>query len=279
MGQVCMGEPVAPMVVAVAAFVVAALCLRSLALSGSSMKADEVVDWRVWKLAVVAADAGIAKAGDHVYVITSLKDSVHGPFSFITPNPIALALEVSIRAAKRATELRAALVVENAAAGSWLTPKSLQQLYLCFQECMIAATFALQGLEAFANLVIVQANVPTIDIERKKVVQKWTPDQVERGCSTEEKLGTIVPSLRKTATIKGTALWERFRELKDLRDLSTHLKSLNQYKRGSPDDSTLYYRLLSADLLDCPRTAIEIFEKYSSPGSLAWLDVPKQDLA
>jgi hypothetical protein len=78
------------------------------------MNSDEVVDWRVWKAAVVAEDSGIAKAGDHVYVITNLKDSVHGPFSFITPSPIALALEVSVRSAKKANELRSALAPKAA---------------------------------------------------------------------------------------------------------------------------------------------------------------------
>jgi hypothetical protein len=143
---------------------------------------------------------------------------------------------------------------------------------------MIAVTFAFQSMEAFANFVISQANVAEIDVERKKMIEKWTPDEVERWCSTEEKLGTIVPALGKVPTIKGTALWERLRKLKDLRDSATHLKSLDQYKSGSPDASTLYFRLLSYDLLDCPRVAIEVFEKYSNPSSLAWLDVPKKEL-
>jgi len=56
------------------------------------MTDTDVVDWRVWKAATVAADAGIAKAGDQIYVSTKLEASVHGPFSFITPSPISLAL-------------------------------------------------------------------------------------------------------------------------------------------------------------------------------------------
>ncbi len=59
------------------------------------MKHTEVVDWRVWKAAEVAKDAGPLypggspiRAGDHVYTVTTLEGSVLGDVSFITPSPV-----------------------------------------------------------------------------------------------------------------------------------------------------------------------------------------------
>ncbi len=240
------------------------------------MTNTDVVDWRVWKAATVAADAGIAKAGDQIYVCTKVDASVHGPFSFITPSPISLALEIAIAAARSATESRAALIPTKRPTGeAWLEVPQLDDLYRCFQQSMVAVTFSYQSLEAFSNHLIAEARVARFSIYRRGKTEQWSAEEVERRCSTEEKVGAILPDIAKLKTVKGTALWARLLELKDLRDSTIHLKSLDQYVRGARDNKTLYYRLLSADLLDGPRLAIEIIEHYSDPKSLAWLTKPK----
>src|SRR5689334_15184577 len=112
----------------------------------------KVVDWRVWKAATVAADAppivpggSPIKAGDVIYAVTNTFEADKNKVSFITPSPVALALDISIKAAKEADAIRGRLVWKktDAAPGqNFAEPASLPDLYAMFEQSMIAVTFA-----------------------------------------------------------------------------------------------------------------------------------------
>lgn len=169
------------------------------------LKHTAVVDWRVWKAATVAADGPpmypggpSVKAGDQIYVITTLENSSLGSFSFITPNTTNPALSNAINAARDAVGIRRAIVLEPSKQPGWsasLPISELRNLYAYFERCMIAATFSYQALESFANQAIEQVLTGTHRVKRQKEEKQWTSAEIERKCSTEEKLGTILPEL------------------------------------------------------------------------------------
>lgn len=254
------------------------------------MTQHDVVDWRVWKSAVVATDGpplypgGQApKVGDRLYVVTTLKESPLGAFTFITPSPTSLALGVAIAAAQSAVRIRSAIKLEPSTQPGqpeWLSTASLRDLYSCFEQCMVAVTFSYQAMEAWSNQVIEQSVVGTHEVKRKKVVNHWTGPEIERNCSTEEKLGTIIPEVTKFQTPRGSKNWQRLKHLKELRDSTIHLKSGDQYVRGASSETTLYSRLLAADPLEFPRTAIAIIKHFSGkPEGQEWLAGAEAQLA
>jgi hypothetical protein len=254
------------------------------------MKHTEVVDWRVWKAAQIAADGpplypgGQApKAGDQVYVITTLEESPLGAFSFITPSPTSLALSIAIAAAHEAARIRGTITLEptnQPGQPGWLKTPQLRNLYSYFERCMIAVTFSYQAIEAYSNQVVEQAVTGTHPVQRKKGVEIWTGPEIERNCSTEEKIGTIIPELTKFPTPKGSKNWQRLVQLKELRDSTIHLKSSDQYVRGKSSETTLYSRLLAADPLEFPRTAVVIIKHFSGkPEGQEWLAGAEAQLA
>lgn len=244
------------------------------------MKHTDVVDWRVWKAAVVGEASPPlfpggtpVKAGDQIYLTTSLQRSVLGDFDFITPSPVALALSIAIASANEATSIRGGLrpdPTNQPGKPSTISVSQVPALYRFFELCMVAATFSYQALEAFSNQLVAEGLKGTLRVDRRNGPADWAADEIERRCSTEEKLGTILPTVTGKESPKGTRIWQNIAALKDIRDATIHLKSENQYVRGKPDDQTLYFQLLNATPLDFPRWAIAMIRYFHGPGE-GWI--------
>ena len=249
------------------------------------MKHTDVVDWRVWKAAEVAADAAPMypggtdiRAGDYVYVVTRLEKSVLGDIAFVTPSPVMLALDAAIRAAKEAVSLRGVIQIESTPQPNQppdISPKQLPELYRFFEQAMIAVTFSYQALEAFANEIVTNELKGTIKLNRGAKVLELNAAEVERKATTEEKLGVILPKVLKVKSPKAVAVWQGLKHIKDSRDATIHLKSIDQYVLGKPDEQTLYFRLLNADPISFPRAAIAML-KYFNPANTAILGAEAQ---
>jgi hypothetical protein len=216
-----------------------------------------------------------AQPGDQLNVVTTLEKSPLGAFTFITPNPTSLALSVAIAAAQRAVRIRARIKLEPSkqpGQPEWLSTTSLRDLYSYFEQCMVAVTFSYQAMEAWSNQVVEETVQGTHEVKRKKVINYWTGPEIERNCSTEEKIGTIIPEVTKFPTPRTTKNWQRLKYLKELRDSTIHLKSSDQYVRGASTATTIHSRLLAADPLEFPRIAIAIIKHFSGkPEGQEWL--------
>jgi hypothetical protein len=218
------------------------------------------------------------QAGDHIYVFTRLEKSILGDVAFVTPSPVMLALDAAIRAAKEAVALRGEIRVESTGQPNQppsVPPKQLPELYRFFEYAMIAVTFSYQALEAFANEIVTNELKGSVRLVRGAKTLELNAAEVERKASTEEKLGVIVPNLLKAKSPKSFAAWQGLKHIKGIRDATIHLKSIDQYVRGKPDDQTLYFRLLNTDPLSFPRAAIAMLE-YFSPANPAILGAQAQ---
>jgi hypothetical protein len=144
---------------------------------------------------------------------------------------------------------------------------------------MIAATFSYQAVEAYSNQVVAEGIRNTHPVVRQGIEQQWPAAEIERRCSTEEKVGVILPQVTGVKSPKGLKKWERLLALKDLRDAAIHLKSVDQYARGKPSDQTLYFKLVNVDPTELPKTAIAVIKHFSDlPDGQEWLAGAEEQL-
>lgn len=244
------------------------------------IRLTDLPDWRLDGAARVATDAVLpggtpVAAGTLVMRETVTASSREGVACFPTPSAAALAINVSIRAARSAAALRATVQWDRprVAPGMRVIGAHVGVLYSYFEEAMVAATFAMQAIEAFANRVIVLSGEESFSRKRGKEVVTLTPVQLERAASIEEKLNKYLPAITKRPAVGGSRLKAGFARLKAIRDASVHVKSTDHYSRtGDIDRESLYHRLLNLDARELPRAALSVMHHFSHPDHREWLD-------
>jgi hypothetical protein len=136
---------------------------------------------------------------------------------------------------------------------------------------MIACVFSFQTLEAYDNATIsARANAPSM-ITRCNTEVQLSPAVIERRCSTDEKLGLILPALLHVKSPKRRDVWSKYKELKNARDSTVHLKSEDHYVRGRPDKDSIYYRLLLRSPVTFPAAAIATIRYFCADQPERWL--------
>lgn len=125
--------------------------------------------------------------------------------------------------------------------GRW--PDDAGPLFDTFETACCQVVFAALALEAFANEVIPEgyehehANKGSTDI---RLLDK---EGIQRQLNTSEKLGVVLPDALKVPSPKGRQPWQRFVEIRRLRDRIVHLKVADCSWTG-PEVKTLWGDLL-----------------------------------
>lgn len=258
---------------------------------------DGLGDWRIHaitRLEKDLPDRGPGRrakpAGSVVSVVREMQSRKGVRFSYEDFSSTALALSIAIAADQRAAELREHVTPEKfeTETGPYHTipDNKLSRFYDFIEQSMIAVLFSYQALEAFSNLTIQDelGDTGTYTVMRTiaKVKQKiaWTAPDVERKCSTEEKITEIVPKLLGMSFNKGNTVGQSFTKLKIIRDDVTHLKYHDQ--RGAAmayyggDSSSVFFRMVNGDYLEIPRTAVTVLDFFTKPiGTPRWLRYPQ----
>jgi len=234
---------------------------------------EEFGDWRIDVVGRLVNDLPAAypggpshKAGSPVYSkVTGVRHPIHNIVNFITPSPTALALNIAIGAALEATRLRRTMafveVPTPRGSGKSIAMENLTHLYDYFGQFMMAATFSFQALETFSNWIISQKVKAPFKLLRRDVPVEFTPMELERFASTEEKLGAILPTVLDVETPKGKKSWQNFVGLKQARDSTIHLKSYDSFTEDA-DKESLFYQFLNSQAKDLPKTALEMIEYF-----------------
>lgn len=242
---------------------------------------EEFGDWRIEQVGRLVNDLPAAypggpshKAGSPIYPKpTVVKHPVHNTINFVTPNPTALALNIAIRAASDAHRLRRTLAFIDLATptgtGKGVANENLTHLYDYFEHFMMAATFSYQALETFSNWIIAEKLKTPLQLERRKEMVEFSPEELERVASTEEKLGVILPRVLNIPSPKGKKLWQEFVKLKQARDSTIHLKSRDAYT-GKIDKESLFFRFLNSQAKELPKTAFNLIEYFLKSGMPRW---------
>jgi hypothetical protein len=135
-----------------------------------------------------------------------------------------------------------------------------------------AVLLSFAAIEAFANEKIDGLPPKTeLQVDKKTIAQ---PDLARR-LSIEDKLKRVMPLATNQPSIAGTALWEDFGALKDLRDDLVHLK-----QRGFSSDPAVaspFGRLMFGEAASCVQVAarvIQAIEPTRFPEVMAELGLP-----
>lgn len=123
--------------------------------------------------------------------------------------------------------------------------------------------FAFTAVESLANHAIEMLPEHTIVTVRKG--REVPKSDLITGLGIDDKLKRVVPLLNEGATVAGTAAWERYVQLKHLRDELLHVK-----RRGydpDPDVLTAYDRLIVGEGDRCVEDARAVVES-AFPGFL-----------
>jgi len=243
------------------------------------VQGDNFGDWRIAAVSTLLKDLPAAfprgpahKAGTPVYLSSLTKDKQHNAIGFITPSPTALALNAAIRNALRAKELRNTLALTDTltplGSGKQVATENLPHLYDFFEHCMIAVTCSFQSLEMFCNEIIARKAQSGFNLKRGKDVITVKGEELERRASTEEKLGSILPSFLGIEGPKGMKLWERFQDLKAARDSTIHCKSTETKTDITVDRESLFFQFFRREPIEFPTIAFELIEYFYHDGKL-----------
>lgn len=243
-------------------------------------------DWRMEAVARVADGGRLpggerVKEGDIVTKITVTKDAEHGEVNFPTPSPVALSLSIAAASCGKALEARRKHTYpQQMKDGSKATNAiDVATLYEYFEQFMVVVTFSFQAIESYCNAMISHHSKGALALKRKGGEQTLDSEGLERYSSIEEKLSQVLPALLTgTTSPKGTKLWHRFHELKQLRDSTIHFKSRDHYIRGREDRDSLYFRWLNMDPKASVRTAIQMIRHFCKDRPERWLAPAEEQL-
>lgn len=132
------------------------------------------------------------------------------------------------------------------------------------------------AIEAFCNSTVIERSQGPFALRRRKAVETVTPEEVERRVSTDEKLKRIVPNLLGRPTPAGKSIWQKYVQLKGIRDSVTHFKRRDQARHASHlHEPTALQALLAADPLSFPETGIAVIRYFFDEGKVPrWLVNP-----
>ena len=232
-------------------------------------------DWRLDVITRLATDSsdGHFKEGARLVVVTASKNRRGDIVSFEQPSAAAMAINIAHRAAVHAMELQPRIAFSEASSfmgpGTSVTTATTPALFDYFEQCMVAATFSFQALEAYSNYII-DRNVKEGGYpytRRKGEVVNLSAMDLERQASTEEKLGIILPDLLGMASPKKKKVWNKFKLLKDKSDATIHIKSVDQAPRMKrPEDlsrMSLFMGFIGADIIAWPKDAMEVIHYFA----------------
>ncbi len=117
-----------------------------------------------------------------------------------------------------------------------------------------------------------------MDVSRRRGVERLEPHELERNLSTDEKLTSVLPKAMSVPSPKATRVWAPYRDLKEVRDSTVHLKSADHYVRGKADRESVYYRLLQRSPLKFPRTALKVILHFCGATPERWLELAEARL-
>lgn len=139
---------------------------------------------------------------------------------FAFPSQPALFLSL----ARRAFEMAAA-VDQRAIFVPWhgaIAARNATELFDYFENLMSHLIFSFNAIEAFANWKIPEDYIHKT-VHKGMAVTRQRTEILERS-TLEEKLAVILPAILNVKSPKGTRVWERFVDLKRMRDRITHPK-------------------------------------------------------
>jgi len=208
------------------------------------------------------------KAGTPVYLTHFIKSKEYRYLGFITPSVVAMALNVAIRSSIAAFNIKKKLMYDDCFGpiGKFknISKRTTAELFDFFENCMISVNFSFQAIEVFCNSIISKDPNKLITINKKDKNINKRAYEIERDLSTEEKIIDILPILLNVSISKKDLLWQKFIDLKFVRDSTVHLKSSDMYSKfENSDKESLFYLFLKNNPFEYPRSSFEVIHFFN----------------
>jgi len=236
-------------------------------------------DWRLHHITTLirqptsSSGAPIYASGSPVEVVTftNYRSKTVG---IPLPSPVALYVSLAQKHAETvvATLPQASSFRDMPDGSDHLKAEAEPDFFDALENLFACVIFSHTALEAYANERIPDDFTFQCERSDKRHTEVYSKDQIERNLSLERKLHEVLPGLLSIKSPKGTALWERFIRLKELRDDLIHLKS-SDWRSSMPEEaaSNVWARLLDPAVPDSPTTAVQIMAYYAESKVPRWL--------
>jgi hypothetical protein len=213
------------------------------------------LDWRLHVAEPVLSVTGnIAKKDIFVKALVPSFEFKNRKISFGLPNACALYLGNAFKLYKQAMDLRDQSINEII---NTRIPEYLAFAY--FEKIMGSVLFAYSSIETFANTEVpdnyyhYKKRKQLFLAEAKNTIERWEPLEV--------KIAEILPEVLNIESPKGKKEWQRYKELKKVRNRIVHLKSVDQNVKADGQDS-IWKILFKEKVLNYPLIAKNLIEYF-----------------
>ena len=206
---------------------------------GGSMR-----DWRLQATAKLAKDAilpsgHLARAGTDITVASmSVLKKSNVLLTIHVPNATALFFNIAHRTFTEARGLFESHELGRHAKKrrEFFMPEADAMTYM---ELMLQSVVAAHtGIEAYANEAVPEGYVYTYWSQRAKKEESLNREEIERQLTLCQKLADVLPKAHSVpAPKKGQPAWQRYKELKEIRDRIIHMKSVDRKSTGAEVES------------------------------------------
>ena len=179
----------------------------------------------------------------------------HGDSQLKIGDPSAPALFLSLAQRSHDKALESNPLRRGAELPKGVDPSRIAYDYL--EHIMSSIIFSFTSIEAWANEEI--PDDYQYEYEKASgIYVSQSKDTIERRVDLSEKLATILPDVKNVPSPKGTSVWERFVDLKRMRDRIVHLKTRD---RATSNDQELYPDSIWSVLMDPEQPAYPLHAK------------------
>jgi len=207
-------------------------------------------DWRFHAIDVVGTGLGMLAT-------TELLSGRHLTFGLPSAPAIYLNLARNAHANRTAIDVEASFVTHPSPQGAW--PEEHKLVFDFFEAFVAEVIFSFTAVEAFANESI-PSHFSYVWKKDGKAIS-LSGAEIERSIAINEKLKRVLPLAHKITSPAGTQAWERYLELKAVRDRLVHLKSIDR-KPSGPENQTIWGLMLKKRHLDFPTIAYGLIASY-----------------
>ena len=177
-------------------------------------------------------------------------------WSFGLPSAPALYLNLAKQARdrRRAIDLSASFIEHPNPQGIW--PEDHTSVFDFFQEFSAEVLFSFSAIEAFANEVIPKGYIYESTNSKKEKIN-LIKAEIERQVPLDEKLKRVIPLAFSIKSPIGTKSWQKYTDLKKIRDRLVHLKSEDR-KPSGPEHQTIWGLMIAERDADFVQGAYQI---------------------
>ena len=233
-------------------------------------KTVEEYDWRLQAIATLVKDAispsgKKLKKGEPVILAHPLR--INNSITRIyTPNTTAMFLNLSNNSYQNSLKLFNFKNIKK------FDDYDENNYFDALEYYMASIIFAYTALETFANYSIPDSYEFKKLREDKKCLETYDKEKIEKNIKLDLKIREILPEIYNVKSFIGTVIWEKYLDLKNIRDRIIHLKSIDTKHNILDPYNHLWNDLINnGELINYTIKAKEIIEYFYNNKKPRWL--------